>query len=130
LFLSSPTINASDLDDQPIDSYTIPGIHHRKEVMRSINIDPQVLDAFPILLKNIQQGVKVSIHWSKHISGVDLYEKNRVLKIPKCSNLEIVEHSMPYNIDPHHLAEWLSKTHQLRDILEKEIQFARAILNL
>ena len=126
LFLCTPTINGKPTFQSNIE---VNSVIFKQEIEKSINIDKEIMDAFPILLKNIQMGVKVSMHWSKYCTGSDLYDKTRAMKIPKSFNLEITEYDMPIEMDHHLLSKWLSNTHQLRNILQREIQYARLVLS-
>jgi hypothetical protein len=126
IILTSPTINAGDLSELGIKN--VQGISFRKSIENTININTGVLDAFPIIVDNINQGVRISIHWATNVFGSDLYEKNRVLTLPKNLNLNIIEHQMPPTENPHFLAKWLSDTTQLTSIIKKEMQIGNTIL--
>jgi len=127
IILTSPTINASDFSELNIEN--IQGFHFRKNIIKTINIDKNILDAFPILINNIDQGVRTSIHWANNVIGSDLYEKNRVLNLPKNLNLNIIEHQLPPTKNPHFLANWLVDTKQFFNIIKEEIQIGNTILS-
>lgn len=127
IILTSPVINASDLSELGIEN--VQGATFRKSVLNSINIDKDILDALPILVNNINHGVRTTIHWATTVYGSDLYEKNRLLKFPKHLNLNIIEHQMPLTKNPHFLADWLYDTKQLINIIKTEIQIGNTILS-
>lgn len=129
MILSSPVINAGVISKDEVDG-KIQGLSYRKNVEDTINIDRQILDALPILIDNVNKGVKTTINWAKDAYGSDLYEKDRVMKLPKYESLEIKEHYIPPTHDSHFISTWLHNTGQLSNMLQTEIKIANAILSL
>jgi hypothetical protein len=127
IVLTTPTINASDFSTLNIEH--VQGLIFRKNIQETINIDTKILDAFPILINNVNQGVRTTIHWAKTVYGSDFYEKTRTSSLPKNLNLEIVEHKVPPEIDPHFLVRWLHDTKQITNIVKNEVKIGQAILS-
>jgi hypothetical protein len=125
ILLTTPVIDASDMKNNGYSALEIPGHGFRESVVKNINIDITVLDAYPVLVQHLNIGTRIVAHWSANPRGTDLYEKERLYKLKHFANLELVEHQMPHDLDQHMLARWLSSENKLSQLYAAEVNIGK-----
>ncbi|NJO59889.1 MAG: hypothetical protein HC836_16900 [Richelia sp. RM2_1_2] len=70
----------------------------------------------------------LSMHWSTHIYGSDLYFNHLAKRYANRLNCKIIEWDTPEGTDPHLLFKWLRKRDRLFKIMADEIQLQYSML--
>lgn len=71
----------------------------------------------------------LNLHWATNIIGTDLLFRHKANLLPKRSNLKIVDHIIPRNIDGHLLATYLFNSRKLQKLVAEQIDIQKKILD-
>jgi len=101
----------------------------REKAFGSSSVLKQHTDAFPILMQCKNLGIKIDCHWPKYPIKSDAIEKQRVTEIKNKNNLNIIEHDIPKEVNPHHLYAWLNQTSKYYRYVKDEVNMGKIFVN-
>ena len=72
---------------------------------------------------------QLNLHWASNIKGTDLLFRHKANMLPKRSNLRIIDHLVPSDVEGHMLIKWLSNTGLYYSMILDEIKIQQAIID-